>query len=608
MNSYDELRRQFSVGWQTWDNASIFSYLHMPEKLGFRLGLRDYEKSAWNFTALVGGAPEHGTVIPCAHTYDNGYTAARWTWNSNELLVETGLDGEDLVILVTPLAQPKKASTLCVEAQHRWNADGWCRRSGGTLQLCTDDTVQTVHVTGTDTGEVFVPCTGPYLCAALDGPVGISTGRARSAEEIRTVLAAQKLRWQQSKERYGVHAEAYNAMQTCLAWDTVYNPETGAPCTPVSRVWNNIWGGYVLFCWDTYFGALMEAPDNPALACCNAIAITHALTENGFVPNYVTQHGIKSFDRSQPPVGSMCCLEIWRSCGWDWFLAEVFDDLLAWNRWYFRCRRGKNGLLAWGSDLYEGTTGHVLETKGVHDRQGAAYESGLDNSPMFDDIPFDSGRNILLLEDVGLTGMYIRDCRSLAEIAQILGRTAEADELLQRCEETELALEQLWDDTTGMYLCRREDTGEFQHRLSPFHFHALFSRRAGVEHAERMIREHFYNPDEFWGEYILPSIARNDPAYPEQDYWRGRIWGPMNYLVYMALREYAPHSELVAQAVRDLAERSERLLLKEWLEKGHVHENYNSDTGEGCDVYYSDRYYHWGALLSFIALHHDGIF
>jgi glycogen debranching enzyme len=44
-----------------------------------------------------------------------------------------------------------------------------------------------------------------------------------------------------------------------------------------------------------------------------------------------------------------------------------------------------------------------------------------------------------------------------------------------------------------------------------------------------MITEHLRNPDEFWGEWVLPSIARNDPAYPDQTYWRGRIWAPMNF-------------------------------------------------------------------------------
>ena len=53
-----------------------------------------------------------------------------------------------------------------------------------------------------------------------------------------------------------------------------------------------------------------------------------------------------------------------------------------------------------------------------------------------------------------------------------------------------------------------------------------------------MIKTHLLNPKEFWGEWIIPSIARDDPAFKDQDYWRGRIWGPMNYLVYLGLRNY----------------------------------------------------------------------
>ena len=35
--------------------------------------------------------------------------------------------------------------------------------------------------------------------------------------------------------------------------------------------------------------------------------------------------------------------------------------------------------------------------------------------------------------------------------------------------------------------------------------------------------------------YGLPSISHNDSAYGDQDYWRGRTWGPMNFLVYRGL-------------------------------------------------------------------------
>ena len=216
---------------------------------------------------------------------------------------------------------------------------------------------------------------------------------------------------------------------------------------------------------------------------------------------------------------------------------------------------------------------------------------------MYDDIPFDTESHRLLMDDVGLTGLYIHDCLCLAKIADILGHEEDAVKLNERAEIIEERMEELWDDDFGMYLNRRTDNDEFQYRLSPFHFHALFSHRVGQERAERMIKEHMRNPEEFWGEYILPSIARNDPAYPDNDYWRGRIWAPMNYLVYRALLEYD-----LPEMRKDLADKSRNLIMKEWLREGHVHENYNGDNGEGCDVKNSDKFYHWGGLLSLIAL------
>lgn len=35
---------------------------------------------------------------------------------------------------------------------------------------------------------------------------------------------------------------------------------------------------------------------------------------------------------------------------------------------------------------------------------------------------------------------------------------------------------------------------------------------------------------------------------------------------------------------------------------GHVHENYNGGSGEGCDVKNIDPFYHWGGLLALIGL------
>jgi neutral trehalase len=176
-----------------------------------------------------------------------------------------------------------------------------------------------------------------------------------------------------------------------------------------------------------------------------------------------------------------------------------------------------------------------------------------------------------------------------------LGKTEIANELDERAKKYSGKLETLWNDEFGLYLNKDLVTGEFSHRLSPTLFYPLLTKVPNQLQAERMMKEHFYNPQEFWGEFIMPAIARNDVAYKDNIYWRGRIWAPLNFLVYLGMRNYE-----LPDAKRDLVEKSKNLLLKSWTENRQVYENYSAVSGRGNDAGMSDPFYHWGALLGFI--------
>jgi neutral trehalase len=180
-------------------------------------------------------------------------------------------------------------------------------------------------------------------------------------------------------------------------------------------------------------------------------------------------------------------------------------------------------------------------------------------------------------------------------MAEVLGKSAEEKELRDRSARYRAKLGTLWDESSGIFLNKDLHTGKFSSRLSPTNFYPLLAKAATPAQADIMIQKHLRNPQEFWGEWVIPSIARNDPAFGDQNYWRGRIWGPMNYLVYLGLRNYD-----VPEVRAEFAEKSYNLFVKEWAGNGHVHENYNAVTGIGDDVTSSDRFYHWGALLGLI--------
>jgi glycogen debranching enzyme len=480
-----------------------------------------------------------------------------------------------------------------------WNRPGYTTLEGDHLLAVTPRKSLSIFTSGELLRQLNTGLTNPYLAVSLDGPVAVSTSKALSAGQVREIIEAQKSKMLQNYTQFGECTESVKAMQTCMAWDTIFEPEQEQICSPVSRLWSIGWGGYVLFDWDTYFSAMLAMSTCKELAYANARAITRQKTERGFIPNFGAADDFKSRDRSQPPVGSLAVREIYRIYREKEFVASLFEDLLEWNRWFASNRMLSNSTLAWGSTPYISHYHRPWEINGVGTTLGASLESGLDNSPMYDDIPFNPETNCMCLSDVGLTALYILDCENLADLAQILGRD-EHLELTERAQKCKLGLETLWDEEHGMYYNRRTDTGELSFRLSPTNFYALFSDSVSPSHAQAMSK-HFLNKEEMFGEYMLPSISRSDIAFADQDYWRGRIWAPMNYLVYIALRKAKRLDE-----AKILAQKSRELLLKEWNLHGHVHENYDANTGMGCGVRNSDKFYHWGGLLGLVDLIDNG--
>lgn len=116
--------------------------------------------------------------------------------------------------------------------------------------------------------------------------------------------------------------------------------------------------------------------------------------------------------------------------------------------------------------------------------------------------------NRLELEDVGLTGLYILDCRSLMELAQIIGRWEDISELQERMNRACSGLENLWDEENAFYYNRRTDTGEFSRRISPTNFYALFSPHVSSARQRRMADEHYYNPNELYMKTTTVSPAK----------------------------------------------------------------------------------------------------
>jgi putative isomerase len=196
---------------------------------------------------------------------------------------------------------------------------------------------------------ISIPTGGPYFAADLTNSVGVSTGRRRTLAEIEAVIEKQRQAYEESIHSAGSTGPIADAIETTLGWDTIYDPSHDRVISPVSRVWSVAWGGYVIFDWDTFFAATMAGIGDRDLAYANAIEMLREETSEGFVPNYARANGWKSFDRSEPPVGSITVLGLYRKFHDRWFVEDAFEPLLRWNRWW-AAHRDVDGYLAWGSD------------------------------------------------------------------------------------------------------------------------------------------------------------------------------------------------------------------------------------------------------------------
>ncbi len=193
---------------------------------------------------------------------------------------------------------------------------------------------------------------------------------------------------------------------------------------------------------------------------------------------------------------------------------------------------------------------------------------------------------------VDLNSYLAMDMEALAYLNRETGRTERAAEFAEQWSALRDRMnETLWSPERGLYLDRKWD-GAWSPRVAASNFLPLAAGIPEPDQARQMLQI-LTDSEWFWGEYVLPTISRNDPLFPEQQYWRGTIWPPMNYLVYQGLKRYA-----FDEVAGELATRSVALFLRSWREYQLCRENYDSRTGEGG----GQRYQSWGPLFALIGL------
>ena len=129
-------------------------------------------------------------------------------------------------------------------------------------------------------------------------------------------------------------------------------------------------------------------------------------------------------------------------------------------------------------------------------------------------------------------------------------------------------IQDFWDDQSGVFRATHQD--QPIPVITPFNLYPLWTGQLPENIRSRLL-DHLTNAEEFWGEHVIPSVARNDPHYDPETMWRGPAWANVNYFFIEALQLVGEHA--LARQLRDKT-------LEMILTKPGMYEYYNSETGQ----------------------------
>ena len=275
---YKVLNDRLSKGWNTWDTKSVLSHVLLPESFAINFQLIDHQTGDTLKEALIGredfGTKEH--VIPGLHAYDGSYTELVVEWHKIQVKVQSSAKNGQLYLLIKPI-QYSSGDSIIVDPKMLWGRKGEISINKGNIMAKTSSgTINVALIGGRYTSKQ------DHIKISMLETTTLSTDLLKSSQEVEKIINDARENFIVGKSKYKDVSELYNAMQTALSWNVIYEPTKGRVITPVSRLWNVGWKGWVLFEWDTYFAAYMLSLDNKELAYANAIAMTKEITKDGF--------------------------------------------------------------------------------------------------------------------------------------------------------------------------------------------------------------------------------------------------------------------------------------------------------------------------------------
>jgi len=411
----------------------------------------------------------------------------------------------------------------------------------------TNGRVALNEVRGTEDGYLVQLLVKAHKSTAVTLSVsGVEEANRRVYPFSRTLSRAER-RWHRWFERAPKVADRYR-LHYYYAWWVMGNglvSPRGALAhegmMPSKEHYVGVWH------WDACFHALAYRHVDPVLAANQLRIMVNKQQSDGMIPDAIYDEGVIArmeepvrASVTKPPVIAWAAMKVYQLSEDQSFLAELYDPLVRWNSWWF----GLNDDDADGLAQYN-----------------HPFSSGLDDSPLWDEgMP---------VESPDLNTYLCLQMEALGQMAARLGKADEAAMWEKRSEALlRRMLQDFYDSEAGLFWATKDH--QPIHVVTPFNLLPLWTGKLPEEVADRLI-DHLTDPEEFWTDYPIPTVAQNDAKYDSQRMWRGPTWINVNYIFVEALaRSGRPK---LAEELRD---RTLELLMRH----KDIYEFYNPETGE----------------------------
>lgn len=320
-----------------------------------------------------------------------------------------------------------------------------------------------------------------------------------------------------------------------------------------------------LYDWDMYFECLFLSYFGISQYCRNGVEMFLDTQEpSGFVARTMGLVHPKPRHQFKPFLAQIALLGCRQSKDFRWLKGKYYRKLKAYlNYWFRYCDSDKNGLCFWDGSDHSGMDNQELRLGYIGQME---------------------------YEGVDLNCYLIRELDAMSEIARELGKEDEAKSFeVHSAKLLALLDEYFWDEQDGFYYDRSEITGKKNKVKSIAGLIPLWLGKIPEDKADRLVKEHILNTDEFWISYPLATWAKNERGYYQERRasectWMGATWIPTNYMVFHGMMNHG---------YKDIAEKLAQKTFELVISENEIREYYNGETGSGQGL---NPFWGWSTL------------